>query len=80
MQELVASSSDLKGAAKARKRQYDELGQRLRRAKSIDKLVEKISTKRTIMMAKEGTVKKMKIENANGSVRSVYKWKKMRKR
>jgi uncharacterized protein with von Willebrand factor type A (vWA) domain len=64
--------------AKSRKRQYSELSQRMKREKSLGNMVEKVSSKRTVMMSKGAGVKKMKVEDSKGNVKTLFKWKKVR--
>ncbi|ELR21554.1 Utp11 protein [Acanthamoeba castellanii str. Neff] len=64
--------------ASSRKRQYSELKQRMQREKSLAQVVEKVSSKRQVMMSKGAGVKKMKVEDSKGNVKTLFKWKKVR--
>jgi hypothetical protein len=64
--------------SKSRKRQYTELKQRMQRERSLGKIVEKITSKRQVMMSKGAAIKKMKVEDERGNVKTLFKWKKVR--
>ena len=64
--------------ATSRKRQYSELKQRMEREKTLGRVVEKVSSKRQVMMSQGAGVKKMKVEDSKGHVKTLFKWKKVR--
>jgi len=66
--------------AKTRKRQYTELQQRLQREKSLSNTIQKLSQKRAVMMSKGAAVKKVKVEDGKGNVRTLFKWQKVRRK
>jgi len=80
-QEVIVGG-DVKGAessaAKARKRQYSELAQRVARERSLGEMVEDLDSQRATI--KGGAVKKIKVVDNKGHEKNIYKWKRIRLR
>jgi len=78
----VVMGGNVKGAeasaAKARKRQYSELAQRVAREKSLGEMVEELDSQRATI--KGGAVKKIKVVDEKGHTKNIYKWKRIRLR